>query len=157
VLSRELVDQGDMKTAYTIVAAHAAESPANAAEAEFHAGWYALRGLNDPNMAARHFARIADLAQGRCRCRVPITWPRRRAGGPGSAKDYFTSRLRHDVLRPTRGRTRRSKTLNVAYPQPSAADRGLSPTARPSAPSSGCRRQATTAMPKRSTATSPGS
>ncbi|TIX75630.1 MAG: lytic transglycosylase domain-containing protein, partial [Mesorhizobium sp.] len=37
VLSRELLDQGDMKTAYKIVAAHAAESAANAADAEFHA------------------------------------------------------------------------------------------------------------------------
>lgn len=65
VLSRELVDQGDMKTAYRIVATHAAESAANAVDAEFHAGWYALRGLNDPKLAATHFARIADLAQGR--------------------------------------------------------------------------------------------
>ncbi|RWK43345.1 lytic transglycosylase domain-containing protein [Mesorhizobium sp.] len=64
VLSRELVDQGDMKTAYRIVAAHAAETAANAADAEFHAGWYALRGLNDPTTAARHFERIAGLAQG---------------------------------------------------------------------------------------------
>ena len=92
VLSRELVDQGDMKTAYTIVAAHAAESPANAAEAEFHAGWYALRGLNDPNMAARHFARIADLAQGPMSLSRAYYWLGRaaEAGGPGSAKDYFT-------------------------------------------------------------------
>jgi soluble lytic murein transglycosylase len=52
VLSRELVDHGDVKTAYKIVAMHAAESAANAADAEFHAGWYALRGLNDPKLAA---------------------------------------------------------------------------------------------------------
>ncbi len=58
VLSRELVDQGDMKTAYRIVADHAAESPSSAADAEFHAGWYALRFLNDPVTARRHFAAI---------------------------------------------------------------------------------------------------
>ena len=54
---------GDMKTAYKIVATHAAESAANAAEAEFHAGWYALRGLKDAASAATHFSRIAELAE----------------------------------------------------------------------------------------------
>ncbi|TIT48989.1 MAG: lytic transglycosylase domain-containing protein, partial [Mesorhizobium sp.] len=91
VLSRELVDQGDMKTAYKIVAMHAAESAANAAEAEFHAGWYALRGLSDPKLAATHFARIAELAQGPMTLSRAYYWLGRAAevGGPGNAKDYF--------------------------------------------------------------------
>ncbi|TIX65551.1 MAG: lytic transglycosylase domain-containing protein, partial [Mesorhizobium sp.] len=91
VLSRELVDQGDMKTAYKIVAAHAAESAVNATDAEFHAGWYALRGLNDPNTAAKHFLRIADLAQGPMSLSRAYYWLGRaaEAGGSGSAKDHF--------------------------------------------------------------------
>jgi soluble lytic murein transglycosylase len=91
VLSRELVDEGDMKTAYRIVAMHAAESAANAADAEFHAGWYALRGLNDPKLAATHFVRIADLAQGPMTLSRAYYWLGRAAevGGPGNAKDYF--------------------------------------------------------------------
>ncbi|TIS59809.1 lytic transglycosylase domain-containing protein [Mesorhizobium sp.] len=127
VLSRELVDRGDMKTAYQIVAAHAAESAANAAEAEFHAGWYALRGLNDPNTAAKHFARIADLAHGPMALSRAYYWLGRAAevGGPGNAKDYFTRAAAYGTtyygqLAGERvGRT----NLNIVYPQPSAADR----------------------------------
>ena len=58
VLSREMLDLGDARTAYKLASEHAAESSANQADAEFHAGWYALRFLNDPVTARRHFAAI---------------------------------------------------------------------------------------------------
>jgi len=45
VLSREMLDENKPKIAYQLVAAHSAESPTLAADAEFHAGWYALRFL----------------------------------------------------------------------------------------------------------------
>ena len=64
VLSRELLDTGDAETAYRVAAAHSAESPSRAADAEFHAGWYALRALKDAQKAAPHFARIAEIAEG---------------------------------------------------------------------------------------------
>jgi soluble lytic murein transglycosylase len=64
VLSRELLDLGDAKTAYQLAAAHAAESPTLAVDAEFHAGWYAFRGVGDARTGARHFARIAEIADG---------------------------------------------------------------------------------------------
>ena len=128
VLSRELVDQGDMKTAYRIVAAHAAESAANAAEAEFHAGWYALRGLNDPKIAATHFARIADLAQGPMSLSRAYYWLGRAAevGGPGNAKDYFARAAAYGTTfyGQLAGRTRRPAGRSTSsIPQPSAADR----------------------------------
>lgn len=127
VLSRELVDQGDMKTAYRIVAAHAAESPANAAEAEFHAGWYALRGLNDPSTAAKHFAQIAELAQGPMSLSRAYYWLGRAAevGGPGSAKDYFSRAASYGTTfyGQLAGERVGRQTLNIVYPQPSAADR----------------------------------
>ncbi|CAN7434972.1 lytic transglycosylase domain-containing protein [Mesorhizobium sp. LjNodule214] len=127
VLSRELVDQGDMKTAYKIVAAHAAESAASAAEAEFHAGWYALRGLNDPATAATHFARIADLAQGPMSLSRAYYWLGRAAevGGPGNAKDYFTRAASYGTTfyGQLAGERVGLRSLNIVYPQPSAADR----------------------------------
>jgi len=58
VLSRELLDLGNPKLAYKLVAEHAAESSTNQADAEFHAGWYALRFLNNPAVARRHFQAI---------------------------------------------------------------------------------------------------
>ncbi|CDX22485.1 putative soluble lytic murein transglycosylase [Mesorhizobium sp. ORS 3359] len=127
VLSRELVDQGDMKTAYRIVSMHAAESPANAAEAEFHAGWYALRGLNDPATAATHFKRITELAQGPVSLSRAYYWLGRAAevGGPGSAKDYFTRAASYGTTfyGQLAGERVALRTLNIAYPKPSAADR----------------------------------
>jgi len=127
VLSRELVDQGDMKTAYKIVSMHAAESPASAAEAEFHAGWYALRGLNDPATAATHFARIADLAQGPVLLSRAYYWLGRTAevGGPGDAKQYFTRAAAYGTTfyGQLAGERVGLRTLNIVYPQPSAADR----------------------------------
>lgn len=62
ILSRELLDLGDAKTAYRIAAAHSAESSAPIAEAEFHAGWYALEYLGDPITAKRHFAKIHPVS-----------------------------------------------------------------------------------------------
>ena len=55
ILSREFLDKGDPKTAYRIAAGHSAESRAPTAEAEFHAGWYALEYLKDPNTAQKTF------------------------------------------------------------------------------------------------------
>ncbi|MEZ2332725.1 lytic transglycosylase domain-containing protein [Mesorhizobium sp. RCC_202] len=127
VLSRELVDQGDMKTAYKIVSMHAAESLINAAEAEFHAGWYALRGLNDPATAARHFARITELAQGPVSLSRAYYWLGRAAevGGPGNAKDYFTRAAAYGTTfyGQLAGERVGLRTLNIVYPKPSAADR----------------------------------
>ncbi|MGB3539956.1 MAG: lytic transglycosylase domain-containing protein [Mesorhizobium sp.] len=127
VLSRELMDQGDMKTAYAIVAAHAAESPANAADAEFHAGWYALRGLNDPQRAAKHFSRIASLAQGPISLSRAYYWLGRaaEAGGPGDAKDYFAKAAAYGTTfyGQLAGERIGRKTLTLAYPEPTTADR----------------------------------
>ncbi|WP_027164885.1 lytic transglycosylase domain-containing protein [Mesorhizobium sp. WSM3224] len=127
VLSRELVDQGDMKTAYKIVSMHAAESPPNAAEAEFHAGWYALRGLNDPATAATHFTRITEFAQGPVSLSRAYYWLGRAAevGGPGNAKDYFTRAASYGTTfyGQLAGERVGLRTLNIVYPKPSAADR----------------------------------
>lgn len=127
VLSRELVDKGDMKTAYRIVAAHMAESPTNAADAEFHAGWYALRGLNDPAKAAEHFSRIASLAQGSLSLSRAYYWLGRaaEAGGPGDAKNYFNkaSAFGTTFYGQLAGERVGNRTLDISSPQPSDVDR----------------------------------
>ncbi|MCB1500553.1 MAG: transglycosylase SLT domain-containing protein, partial [Bauldia sp.] len=63
IVSRELLDLGDAKTAYRIAAGHSAEGSADIAEAEFHAGWYALEFLGDPRTASKHFAEIERVSQ----------------------------------------------------------------------------------------------
>lgn len=61
-IARDLLDKGDAKTAYDVASGHAAESPAQQIEAEFHAGWIALRFLNEPVKALEHFTNAAHNA-----------------------------------------------------------------------------------------------
>jgi soluble lytic murein transglycosylase len=59
LLSRKMIDAGEHRSAYLI--ARDAALPAKdiyKTEQEFTAGWIALRFLNDPAVAAQHFARI---------------------------------------------------------------------------------------------------
>lgn len=126
-LSRDLVDVGDIANAYKIVAAHSAESLVNAADAEFHAGWYALRGLSDPATAARHFSRITDFASSPISLSRAYYWLGRaaEAGGPGVAETYFKKASIYGAsfygqLAAARiGR----KAIALTSPAPSASDR----------------------------------
>ena len=58
-LARALMKEGDYANAQAVAAGHGQTDPANAAEAEFLAGFLALRKLNDPALAARHFSLLA--------------------------------------------------------------------------------------------------
>ncbi len=62
-LARKLLDLDDPATAYRLCAEHSAEGNAAKIDAEFHAGWIALRFLNDPTRAAAHFDVAAGLAE----------------------------------------------------------------------------------------------
>jgi soluble lytic murein transglycosylase len=59
LLARKLLQAGDAKTAYAIVAAHGQTADEPRAEAEFLAGFIALRLLHDPATAVRHFTVLA--------------------------------------------------------------------------------------------------
>ncbi len=63
LLARKLLDRGEAVTAYKICAEHAARTTNAKVEAEFHAGWIALRFLNDTATAARHFEQLAAIAE----------------------------------------------------------------------------------------------
>ncbi|MCV0379130.1 lytic transglycosylase domain-containing protein [Nitratireductor sp.] len=96
VLSRELLDIDDAETAYKVAANHAAERPSRAADAEFHAGWYALRMLDRPEKAAEHFTRIAEIAEGPISNARAHYWLGRaaEAGGPGDADAHYKEAAR---------------------------------------------------------------
>jgi soluble lytic murein transglycosylase len=91
IVSRKLLDMGDARTAYNIVAGHLGSTSANQAEADFHAGWYALRFLNDAPTGLKWFARVAeDSTKPVTRARA-FYWMGRasEAGGGGTARDYY--------------------------------------------------------------------
>ncbi|MGE0501389.1 MAG: lytic transglycosylase domain-containing protein [Rhizobiaceae bacterium] len=127
VLARELVDKGKMETAYAIVAAHAAESAEHAADAEFHAGWYALRGLDDAARASGHFAHIESVAAGAISRSRAFYWMGRaaEAGGSGDASAYYEQAAAYGTC--FYGQLAAAKlgriALDVAYPSPSGEDR----------------------------------
>ena len=126
VLSREMVDLGDFKTAYKIAAAHSAEKPANVADAEFHAGWYAFRGLDDAKSGARHFARIAEVAEGPISLSRAYYWLGRaaEAGAPGDARAYFERASAYGTTFYGQLAAQRIglDSIRVGYPHPSMAD-----------------------------------
>ena len=57
LLSRMMLNKGDPRRAYKIAAGHTAQSSKDRSEAEFHAGFFALRFLKDYKTAAVHFER----------------------------------------------------------------------------------------------------
>ncbi len=69
LLARKLLAEGNFTGAYALASAHGQTEPAAAADAEFLAGFIALRKLADPAAAVRHFAILAQshsaITQGR--------------------------------------------------------------------------------------------
>ncbi|MFD1197596.1 lytic transglycosylase domain-containing protein [Brucella gallinifaecis] len=127
ILSRELLDINKPQLAYRLVAAHAAESPTMAAEAEFHAGWYALRALKQPKLAAPHFAKIAEISSRPISASRAYYWLGRaaEAGAGGNAKDYYrrSAHFGTTFYGQLSAATLKEKTPELAYPKPSDAER----------------------------------
>ena len=63
MLAREMLDRNDPQTAYRLCAGHGATGNAARLEAEFHAGWIALRFLKNPVLARSHFTTLAQIAE----------------------------------------------------------------------------------------------
>ena len=85
LIARKLLDQGDAKAAYLVVFDHAAETAADRIEAEFHAGWIALRFLKQPDVAAVHFAEAAKSAATPISLARVAYWQGRAAEAAGAA------------------------------------------------------------------------
>ncbi|GAK72330.1 putative soluble lytic transglycosylase [Agrobacterium rubi TR3 = NBRC 13261] len=127
IVARGLADLGDFKEAYNIVANHSATSAVDIADAEFHAGWYALRALQDPASAAKHFNALLQASNRPLSASRAYYWLGRtaEAGGPGDARDYFTKAAAnpgtfYGQLAAARIGT---TTINVTYPSPTDNDR----------------------------------
>lgn len=127
IVSRGLLDTGDAKNAYRLAATHCCETRVMAAEAEFHAGWYALRALNDPATAERHFARIAEISSRPLSASRAYYWLGRsaEAGGPGDAKSWYRKAAHYGTTFYGQLAAARlgDTTLDLPYPKPTDADR----------------------------------
>lgn len=96
--ARHMIEAGDARMAYRIASQHSAQSPASQAEAEFHAGWIALRFLSDPRTAKRHFERLRSFV------RTPVSIARgeywiaraeQAAGNNSRARYHFDAAAAH--------------------------------------------------------------
>ncbi|KTQ84442.1 lytic transglycosylase [Aureimonas ureilytica] len=127
IISRMLLEKGDRKAAYRLVANHSAEGQTEAVEAEFHSGWYALRYLNDPATAAKHFSRIQSISSRPLSQSRAFYWLGRaaEAGGPGNARTYYEQAARHGAT--FYGQLAAAKLGRnpgpITYPRPSDAER----------------------------------
>ncbi|WP_034854313.1 lytic transglycosylase domain-containing protein [Sinorhizobium sojae] len=127
IVSRGLLDQGDFRGAYRIAAHHAASDPTDIVDAEFHAGWYALRALEEPATAARHFRKILEASSRPISAARAWYWLGRaaEAGDPGKSDEYFANAARYPATfygQLSAARLGRP-TLNVSYPTPTDEDR----------------------------------
>lgn len=62
IVSREMLERGKPSQAYVLAAAHSATGRAAITDAEFHAGWFALRFLEKPKTAEQHFSAVEEVA-----------------------------------------------------------------------------------------------
>lgn len=127
VVSRGLYEKGDAKGAYKLAAAHLAQGPEAIAEAEFHAGWYALRGLQDARTAARHFSAILAVASGQISTARGHYWLGRaaEAGAGGKPAEHYARAANYPSTFYGQLASAKldRKSLAITYPQPSEQDR----------------------------------
>ena len=134
VLSRELVDHGDIKTAYTRGRGTFGRGTGQHRRRRIPRRLVrAARLRTIPRRRPSHFARIAEVAEGPISQSRAYYWLGRaaEAGGPGNATAYYQKAavLRHHLLRPARRRAHRQQQyLDGPTPTRAAADRRISPT-----------------------------
>lgn len=100
IVARKLLDLGDAKTAYAVAGGHAARTPEKRIEAEFHAGWIALRFAADPASAAQHFAEAAKAAETPISLARAAYWQGRAAEALGqaeTAKDFYAKAAQQPI------------------------------------------------------------
>jgi len=128
LIARKLLDLGEIKVAYQIARDAAPPSKENyRVEHEFTAGWIALRFLNDPALAAQHFARIGAGITNPISLARAGYWRGRAAEAMGRAQEargHYEQAARHNTA--YYGQLARAKLGHseiVVAPSPLSADR----------------------------------
>lgn len=86
IVTRMLLERGDVAKAYDLVASHEQSDPSGFSEAEWLAGWIALRFLDRPDAALRHFIAMYErVSRPISRARAAY-WAGRAAGALGDAQ-----------------------------------------------------------------------
>ncbi|MAM09783.1 MAG: lytic transglycosylase [Rhizobiaceae bacterium] len=127
IVGRHFYEEGNPRQAYQIVAAAMPDGRLDQLDEAFHAGWIALRGLNDGRTAAAHFAKIVEISPTPISAARSYYWQGRaaEAGGPGNARDFYRRAGQYpttfygQLALQKLGQTQ----FDVDYPSPTPADR----------------------------------
>ncbi|MCW8862730.1 MAG: lytic transglycosylase domain-containing protein [Rhodospirillales bacterium] len=98
LLARRALQDGHISEAYRLAAEHALSEGASYAEAEWLAGWIALRFLNEPDTAYRHFNAMYQSVSFPVSRSRGAYWLARAAGARGDeklARDWFITAAQH--------------------------------------------------------------
>ncbi|MGV8939560.1 MAG: transglycosylase SLT domain-containing protein [Allorhizobium sp.] len=127
IVARGLADLGNFKAAYQVVAQHSASDQTDIVDAEFHAGWYALRGLQDAEMAATHFRNILKTSSRPLSQSRAWYWLGRTAeaaGKPDAKEDFRKAAAYPSTFYGQLAAARlNAADFHIPYPAPSQADR----------------------------------
>jgi soluble lytic murein transglycosylase len=94
------LSSGDYQTAYHLAADNMLPPGADKAEAEFYAGWLALKRLNDPRLADQHFARVGQAGPSPITQSRALYWRGRAAEAMGDvvgAQVFYAQAARYDT------------------------------------------------------------
>ena len=97
-LARDSLEKSRAREAYTIVKNHGTLDAVNLSEAEWLAGWIALRFLNDGEAALQHFQKVYDTVQLAANVSRGAYWTGRAAeqlGRPDIAADWYRKAATH--------------------------------------------------------------
>ncbi|MET3560190.1 soluble lytic murein transglycosylase [Bartonella japonica] len=127
-LSREMLDLNKPKIAYQLVATYTEMISSLAVDAEFHAGWYALRFLQNPKLAMHHFSRILQLSSTPLSVSRGYYWMGRAAENleeHNNAQNYFHNAARFGTTYYGQLAASRlhQKKLDVSFPKPTTTER----------------------------------
>jgi soluble lytic murein transglycosylase len=98
LVSRKVLEEGDPRTAYRVASGHSARRDIERMEAEFTAGWIALRFLQDHDAADRHFAQLQRDAVRSISVARGAYWRGRTAEARGdrvTANGHYETAARH--------------------------------------------------------------
>ncbi|MBP5855879.1 lytic transglycosylase domain-containing protein [Marivibrio halodurans] len=98
ILARRAFSDGEISRAYRLAADHGTNDGADFAEAEWFAGWVALRFLRDPEMAFPHFRRMFERVSYPVSLSRAAYWAGRAAengGKPEVAHQWYAEAAKH--------------------------------------------------------------
>ncbi|MFD0915763.1 transglycosylase SLT domain-containing protein [Pseudahrensia aquimaris] len=128
ILASDLIEIKKYKTAYSLASRNVAKSAKRRLDAEFLAGWIALRKIGDAKTAAQHFARLVKIASTPVSLSRGHYWHGRALEADGNIKDArraYAKGAQHDTTfygQLAAIKSGRSK-INIASASPTKNDR----------------------------------